>query len=75
MTASDGFYEKAFLKNFVIFTGRKDPVRSSCPEVLGKKGVLRNFAKQTGKHLFSGNNSQGTESTKLPLLLNIKCSI
>ena len=44
MTASDGFYEKAFLKNFVIFTGGKDPVRSSCPEVLGKKGVPRTSA-------------------------------
>ena len=44
MTASDSFYEKAFLKNFVIFTGGKDPVRSSCPEVLGKKGVPRTSA-------------------------------
>ena len=25
--------------------------RSSCPEVFCKKGVLRNFAKFTGKHL------------------------
>ena len=25
--------------------------RSSCPEVLCEKGVLRNFAKFTGKHL------------------------
>ena len=25
--------------------------RSSCPEVFYKKGVLRNFAKFTGKHL------------------------
>ena len=25
--------------------------RNSCPEVLNKKGVLRNFAKFTGKHL------------------------
>ena len=25
--------------------------RGSCPEVLCKKGVLRNFAKFTGKHL------------------------
>ena len=26
-------------------------IRSSCPEVLCKKGVLRNFTKLTGKHL------------------------
>ena len=25
--------------------------RSSCPEVFSKKGVLKNFAKSTGKHL------------------------
>ena len=34
-------YKKAALKN----------VRSSRPEVFCKKGVLRNFAKFTGKHL------------------------
>ena len=31
-----------------------DPVkkiRSSCPEVFGKKGVIKNFTKFTGKHL------------------------
>ena len=28
-----------------------DTYRSSCPEVFCKKGVLRNFAKSTGKHL------------------------
>ena len=29
----------------------KTKYRSSCPEVFFKKGVLRNFAKFTGKHL------------------------
>ena len=30
----------------------KKPHRNSHPEVFYKKGVLRNFAKFTGKHLF-----------------------
>ena len=30
---------------------RDAKLRSSCPEVFFKKGVLRNFAKFTGKHL------------------------
>ena len=36
--------------------------RSSCPEVFCRKGVLRNFAKFTGKHLFQSlfsNKSAG----------------
>ena len=37
-----------FLINFVIVIS----VRSSRPEVFCKKGVLRNFAKFTGKHLY-----------------------
>ena len=42
---------------FCLFPKRTTPVtspsryRSSCPEVFCEKGVLRNFAKFTGKHL------------------------
>ena len=42
-----GFYKKRF---FILFEISK--FRSSRPEVLCKKGVLRNFTKFTGKHLY-----------------------
>ena len=45
-----------------------DYVRSSHPEVFCKKGVLRNFAKFTGKHLCQSlffNKVAGLSSTTL----------
>ena len=45
-------------------------VRSSCPEVLCKKGVLRNFVKFTGKYLCQGlifNKVAGIRSATFPV--------
>ena len=39
------------LINFGRIVSTLTAFRSSCPEVFCKKGVLRNFAKFTGKHL------------------------
>ena len=37
--------------------------KSSCPEVFCKKGVLRNFAKFTGKHLCQENTCEISKNT------------
>ena len=36
---------------YLLCLYKQHPIRSSRPEVFCKKGVLRNFAKVTGKHL------------------------
>ena len=40
------------LKKIVFLVKTLMKFRSSCPEVLSKKGALRNFAKFTAKHLY-----------------------
>ena len=54
--------------NISLVRLKKERIRSSCPEVFCKKGVLRNFAKFTGKHLCQSlffNKFAGLRSTTL----------
>ena len=44
--------KKSFLRTYVLIWLQITKTRSSRPEVFCKKGVLRNFAKFTGKHLW-----------------------
>ena len=50
MVSSYAFFNKFYGK----FYGKPTENRSSRPEVFCKKGVLRNFAKFTGKYLCQG---------------------